>query len=128
MKLRDRATDGWRRVVPGRPRIDRTAFYPSHSDVPASLPRHELALIGGTPEQPKWASFECPCGTGHRIAVPLARSRGPSWAIMGAGGRRPSLRSSIDSADERRCHFWLREGRVRWAPNRKQGRRATPAT
>lgn len=124
--MRAALVDRWRRLIPGRPRIDRTAFYASHAELPASLPRHQLAVIGGTPERPKWAVFECPCGVGHRIAVPLSSRRQPTWRVVLDGGGRPSLSPSIDSNDGRRCHFWVRNGRIEWAPDRRRGRRGGP--
>jgi hypothetical protein len=124
--MRGVLVDCWRRLIPGRPRIDRTAFYASHAELPASLPRHQLALVGGAPERPKWAVFECPCGVGHRIAVPLGSRRQPTWRVILDDGAQPSLSPSIDSNDGRRCHFWVRDGRIEWAPDRRRGRRGEP--
>ena len=125
MKAADSLVDAWRRLAPGQPRIGRSVFYAVYAKVPSSLPRHQLALIGETPEQPKWAAFECPCGTGHRIMVSLRPARGGSWTIIRDARQRLSLHPSIDSVDERRCHFWLRHGKVAWAPTRRRGRRAS---
>lgn len=119
--------DRWRRIVAGRPRIDRTAFYSAHADLPETLPRHEVALVGGSPERPKWAVFECPCGTGHRIALALRSRRQPAWLMALDDAGRPSLSPSIDSDHGRRCHFWLRNGRIEWAPDRRRGRRGDRA-
>jgi hypothetical protein len=121
--MRAALIDGWRRMVPGRPRIDHAAFYAAHFELPASLPRHQLALVGGSEKQPKWAVFECPCGIRHRIAIPLSSRRLPAWRISFDDRRRPSLYPSIDSNDGRSCHFWLRNGRIEWAPDRRRGRR-----
>ncbi len=76
------------------------------------LARRGVALAG-TPEA--WAAFECPCGTGHRI---LVRTRPhptvPHWTIT-AGGNGLTAMPSFNYADEhRRCHFWLRDGRIVW--------------
>ncbi|MGI9112850.1 MAG: DUF6527 family protein [Gaiellaceae bacterium] len=72
--------------------------------------------------------FECPCGRGHRLAVSLQQSHRPSWRL-GLGKDGPSLFPSIDSVADRRCHFWLRDGRVRWVRRYRQetrgGRRVT---
>lgn len=123
--MREELTDWWRRIVPGHPRVHRTAFYNSHGDLPPVLPRHQLALVGGSERAPKWVVFECPCGVGHRIAVPLRPGRRSGWAVTVDGKGWPSLRPSIDSEEGRRCHFWLRNGTVAWAPNRREGRRGT---
>ena len=122
--MNSRLTDLWRRIVPGTPKIDGTSFYAGHSDLPKALPRHELALVGGDDKHPKWAVFECPCGTGHRIAVPLTARNRASWRVSRDANGQPSLHPSIDSADGARCHFWLSGGRVRWSPSRTAGRRA----
>jgi len=124
--MRDALIDGWRRIVPGRPRIDCTAFYDTHDELPTSLPRHQLALVGGSEQRPKWAVSECPCGTCHRIAVPLISRRQPVWHVSLDDHRRPSLFPSIDSNDGPRCHFLLRNGRIEWAPDRRRGRRGAP--
>lgn len=123
---REKLVDCWRRIVPGHPRVHQMAFYDSHGDLPPVLPRRQLALVGGSEGAPKWAVFECPCGVGHRIEVPLRPGRPSGWTVTVDGKGWPSLRPSIDSDDGRRCHFWLRKGTVRWAPNRRDGRRGTP--
>jgi hypothetical protein len=110
--------DRWRRLVPGSPRINRIRFYPEHAQVPDKLPRRELALIGGSEHEARWVAFECPCGTGHRIMVPLGEP--PRWTLVRDDG--VSLRPSIDSRTDYRCHFWLRHGRVHWSPTRARGR------
>lgn len=114
----------WRRLVSGSPRIDRIVWFESHADLPEHLAPRVLAVIGGSPDSPKWAAFECPCATGHRIAVPLRRARGATWTLTVSSSEAPSLYPSVDESTDQRCHFWLREGRVSWAPDRRGGRRA----
>ena len=82
-------------------------------EVPERLPQRGVVLVGA-PESPAWAVFDCPCGTGHRLMVNLDRTRHPYWTIE---LRRPlSIRPSIDdTTPERRCHFIVRDGRIRWA-------------
>lgn len=122
--IRDRLIDRWRRIVPGHPRIRRTIFYASHAELPDTLPRRQLSLVGGDHRSAKWAVFACPCGTGHRIAVPLSGQRSATWRVTVDATGRPTLWPSIDSHADRRCHFWLRNGKVHWAPSRRAGRRA----
>lgn len=105
--------DWWRRRRWTRPRINRARFYASRDDMPAEVPRHELAVVG-TPGHPKWAVLACPCGRGHQLTVNLSRQRGPFWRLNNEK-RGPSLAPSIDSESPYRCHFWLRGGRVKWA-------------
>jgi hypothetical protein len=104
--------DWWRRNHRNAARINRVRNYPSAADVPAQLGRHVIAIAG---DPPSWAVLQCPCGTGHRLNIRL-RSHGnaPVWQISKTDSG-PSLRPSIDSdAPDRRCHFWLEKGRVRW--------------
>ena len=82
-------------------------------EVPEQLPYRGVVLVGA-PESATWAVFECPCQTGHRLMVNLDRSRHPFWTIK---SRKPlSIRPSIDNiTPERRCHFTIRSGKIRWA-------------
>ena len=82
-------------------------------EVPERLP-HRGVLLVGAPESATWAVFDCPCRTGHRLMVNLDRTRHPFWRIE---SRRPlSIRPSIDDiTSERRCHFIIRDGKLRWA-------------
>lgn len=105
--------DWWRRRRRNAARINRIRTYPSAAGLPKQLGRHVLAVAG---DPAAWAVMECPCGTGHRLRLRI-RPHGNDtvWELRDdAGG--PSLYPSVDfdSAD-RRCHFWLDHGRVRWA-------------
>jgi len=110
----DRSIDWWRRRGWTNSRYPKLTYVSSRSQVP-ELPSRRAVVVVGSPERPKWAVFTCPCGHGHSIAVNLSPTRRPSWRLKeDADG--PTLHPSVDSlTDERRCHFWLREGRVRWA-------------
>ena len=82
-------------------------------DVPERLPERGVVLVGPQ-ESPTWAVFDCPCHTGHRLMVNLDRTRYPFWTIESR--RQLSIRPSIDSVTtQRRCHFIMRRGRIRWA-------------
>jgi len=65
-RLANRLTDWWRRRQLSAPRIDSVMCFEMQHEAPTSIPRHTLILIG-TEQHPKWAVFECPCGTGHKI-------------------------------------------------------------
>jgi hypothetical protein len=121
-QLKARVIDWWRRKQRTVPRIDKVEYYERQSEAPISIPRHKLVLIGKG-DHLKWAMFECPCGTGHKIMVNLATSRSPHWRIAMDNGH-PSLRPSIDYQDGHgRCHFWLRAGRVQFTPDSIRPRR-----
>lgn len=112
--MRGRLTDWWRRRRLSAPRVDQVETYRSQSELPQSLPRRQLALVG-TLQSPKWLVLECPCGEGHRLHVNLSAARQPCWRLI-AAETGPSVFPSIDfDAIERRCHFWIRDGRVRWS-------------
>lgn len=114
MVVRARLIDWWRRRRFTEPRIDQVRWYASQADLPASLPRHELAVVGDS-VRPKWAVLECPCGAGHRLQVNLSPHRQPCWRVILDAGVELGLYPSVDfDAPERRCHFWLRDGRVQW--------------
>lgn len=109
--IADRLTDLWRRQAFVHPRFDRVVRYERQHQVPDSIPRHTVAVVGSE-EVPKWAIFECPCGTGHRIMVSLVSSHTRHWRLKTAS-ERPSLYPSVNFHDAQgRCHFWLRDGRV----------------
>ena len=87
---------------------------PAADLVPADLPPRVAVLVTGR-AGPGWLAFTCPCGAGHQVMINLATSRRPCWQL---GGTRhaPTIHPSVDLADgDKRCHFWVRHGRIRWA-------------
>lgn len=121
-----RAIDLWRRLRLTHPRIDTVVYIESPMDVPEDIDRQTLVVVGNREFQ-KWAMLECPCGRGHRLAVSLQRSHRPSWRLSFDDGG-PSLFPSIDSVADRRCHFWLRDGRVRWVRRFRRARSSGRST
>lgn len=83
---------------------------PELEDVPDRPHPRRVYLIGSR-DRPKWVAFDCPCGHGHRIEINVGR-RSPWSAQIGAAG--VTLSPSVDRLDGRRCHFWMRDSRVRW--------------
>ena len=81
--------------------------------VPDRLPDKGVVLVGA-PGSATWAAFDCPCRTRHRLMVNLDRSRHPFWSV---DCLKPlTIRPSIDDiTPERRCHFFVRGGRISWA-------------
>jgi Family of unknown function (DUF6527) len=112
--------DWWRRRhFSSDARIDEVEFVSARGDVPESIPRRQLVVVGSE-ELPKWAIFECPCGRGHRLEVNLSPQVRPFWRIT-FNTHGPSLKPSVDSVGSYRCHFWLRDGRVHWPNPRQRG-------
>ncbi|WP_407922361.1 DUF6527 family protein [Agromyces humi] len=96
-------------------RLTRVKYYAEHSELP-DVPRANELAIAGTPDRPKWALLDCPCGRGHTILMPLSGTASPRWTVSEVGAGRPSLHPSIDRNRDGgvRCHFWIHHGRVVW--------------
>lgn len=111
--MKGRATDWWRRQRLTSARYKTIVYVARMSDAP-ELPDRRTAVIVGIPARPKWLLLSCPCGNAHRIALNLSTSRAPSWTLTG-DEQLLTISPSIDSISaERRCHFWVRAGRVQW--------------
>lgn len=100
-----------RNLFPRRQWFKSTIWVAEADDLPDRM-RDRILYAVGTPERPKWAAFACPCRSGHDITLSLQPKRYPFWRLSLAGG--VSLWPSVDVREERRCHFWVRRGRVRW--------------
>jgi hypothetical protein len=86
----------------------------SADEIPEKLPRRGAAVVssGG---RTKWIAFDCPCGSGHRIMLNLDTGRKPAWKLVDADGSRLTIGPSIDYKDPtKRCHYFIRNGRVDW--------------
>src|ERR1700735_2789806 len=121
-RVRNRIIDSFRRQQIVAPRVSHALYYDRQSNMPQSIPRHTIAIIGSK-EKPKWGVFECPCGTGHTIMLNLSSSRRPFWKLS-LDDDAPSLSPSVDFRDSyTHCHFWLRRGRVHFTPDSRRRRR-----
>lgn len=90
----------------------------SADDIPQRLPRNGVILVEER-KRPKWIAFDCPCRIGHRIMLNADKARWPYWSINKKGAL--SITPSIDyESSERRCHFIMRNGRIRWVHGRKR--------
>lgn len=54
----------------------------------------------------------CCCGCGEKVVTPLSPAE---WRVQLNGGQ-VSLQPSIGNATPCRSHYWIRHGRVDWAP------------
>lgn len=89
--------------------------------VPERLPRRGLAVVDNG-SGPSWIAFDCPCTRRHRLLMSLSDHIRPCWRLT--VGQRPSLSPSVDVVEDgRRCHFWLRDGRIAWAGTADERRR-----
>jgi hypothetical protein len=85
----------------------------SADEIPDRLPRNAAALVADQ-ARVKWIVFDCPCRTGHRIMLNADPGRRPRWALPQTSPL--TISPSIDSqGDRRRCHYFIRNGRVEWA-------------
>ena len=112
--MTDRIIDWWRRRQYSKPHYRKLVHFGRMSEVP-ELPGRRTLVIVGALDRPKWLVFACPCGHAHRVALNLSPARQPNWTIE-TDDKLITVWPSVDSVTaERRCHFWLRAGRVRWA-------------
>ncbi len=84
--------------------------YEAVDEVPQSLPRNGVALVASE-DVLKWLVFDCPCRSGHRIMLTLQGR--PRWTFNSPD--RLSVSPSVDYRGvDRRCHYIIRNGRVKW--------------
>jgi hypothetical protein len=92
------------------------AVVDSADEVPRKLPRNGAVLVGSH-TRPKWIVFDCPCRSGHRIMLNTDRARSPHWSTTVQG--RLTISPSVDFKESnRRCHYFVRNGRIRWVHDR----------
>jgi hypothetical protein len=90
----------------------------SADEIPDALPRNSAVLVGSA-AAPKWIAFDCPCRTGHRIMLNTDRIRLPHWRVDLSEPSRLTLSPSVDfRGDRRRCHYFVRAGKIVWAGER----------
>lgn len=64
----------------------------------------------------KWACFQCPT-CGETILLSLNQTRRPRWQVTLDWFNRPTLHPSIRQTDGQKCHFWIKQGKVRSCNN-----------
>ena len=84
----------------------------SADEVPDRIPRNGVALVGNA-DHTKWIVFDCPCRTGHRIMLNADQARRPHWTVNRTA--RLTISPSVDYQGNRRCHYFVRNGRIEWA-------------
>src|SRR5712691_6875807 len=86
-------------------------------EIPIQIPRRGAVLVGSL-KRPKWLAFDCPCNTGHRVMVTLDPRHRPHWKVT--DHKKLTVWPSFDyRANERRCHYVIRKGRVLWVTEGK---------
>lgn len=77
----------------------------------------------GQPEQ--WLMFTCPCSDTHEIALTIGDTG--QWRLSGSRSR-PTIHPSINATDvDRRCHYWLTAGQIRWCADSYRSERPAGA-
>lgn len=88
----------------------------SADDIPHRLPRNGAVLVGPR-TCPKWIAFDCPCRSSHRIMLNTDKARSPYWSITIQGDL--TISPSVDYHNpKRRCHYFVRNGRIWWVHER----------
>ncbi|MGH6958615.1 MAG: DUF6527 family protein [Caulobacteraceae bacterium] len=87
----------------------------SADEVPDRLPKNAAVVVSsGGP--PKWISFDCPCRSGHRVLLNTDPGRRPAWSVTWSPKGGLSIAPSVDFHDgRRRCHYFVRGGKIDWA-------------
>ncbi|WP_350356539.1 DUF6527 family protein [Methylocystis iwaonis] len=84
----------------------------SADEVPQRLPRNAIVLVGDL-RHIKWIVFDCPCRTGHRIMLNSDPVRRPYWTLNASS--RLGIYPSVDyRGTDRRCHYFVRNGKIIW--------------
>lgn len=112
--------DGLRRLGLTWPRISLVKYFSSQREVPTQLARWEMVVVGAPPS-PKWVIFDCPCGRGDLVKLNLQSEHDPHWRLSVRDGH-PTISPSIDYTVPPYCHYWIRDGGVRWAPDGRSGK------
>ena len=67
----------------------------------------------------KWLVFDCPCKSGHRVMLNIDSRRRPMWKL--ASTTPLTVAPSVDVLrPERRCHYFVRQGRIEWVPSHRE--------
>jgi hypothetical protein len=91
----------------------RIAMAVEEADQTPDVIPNQAAVIVRSAGFEKWLTFDCPCGTGHRVMLNLDGNRWPRWSIR---TERPlTVWPSVDiETDPVRCHYVLSNGHVLW--------------
>jgi hypothetical protein len=96
-------------------------FVAEADEAPDIITRRGVILAGGTPDDPKWIIFDCPCGS-DRVMVSAAQGRRPRWRCHTRFWGGASISPSIDTYHRgKKCHYFIRNGRVGWAVDSAMG-------
>ncbi|GEP59004.1 DUF6527 family protein [Reyranella soli] len=107
-----RRVGDWRDAV--RPRLYRLSLV--EGAMPDRLRLRTLYIL--TEDRQPWvASMICPCGCGQTLEMNLLTDERPCWRYSVDAKGHPSLEPSVWRKIGCRSHFFLRHGRIEWAPD-----------
>ena len=106
----------WLRFIP---KLDFEARTVLTHPTPENIKSGQILVVGDSKYQ-KWACFRCPGGCGESILLSLNHKRHPYWKVGLDWLGRPTLHPSIRQLNECRCHFWVRQGIVKWCSDSGQ--------
>ena len=90
-------------------------YVASADEIPDKLPRNGAVIVGDA-ARPKWVGFDCPCRSGHRVLLNSDPARKPGWKLTLSRKGWLSISPSVDYRDgRRRCHYFVRDGKIAWA-------------
>ena len=81
-------------------------------DIPDRLDPQVL-YVEGTPEDPCFGTFVCPCNCGETITLNFIGGR-PRWSIILLDNDEFSIAPSVHRTVGCKSHFFIRESRIRW--------------
>jgi Family of unknown function (DUF6527) len=108
----------WDRLPRPRGKLRVMQIVAAADEIPDYLPR-KGAVVVGSAENPTWVAFDCPCAERHRVMLNLDPRRRPAWTMQSPAPL--TLRPSIDELrDQKRCHYFIHEGKIRWVPDKRR--------
>jgi hypothetical protein len=106
----------WLRKLPGGRRLPWRYLLVGEADAADEIPRrlrHRTAVLVRPGLRQTWLIFDCPRHCSERIMLNLSRRRRPYWTIEDLS--RLTVYPSVDASHgSDRCHFWLKNGWIKW--------------
>ncbi|SHN32834.1 DUF6527 family protein [Mucilaginibacter sp. OK098] len=87
--------------------------YQFEKDIPETVAPNKIFIIGEPCNQ--WLSvLKCPCGCGMTINLNLLNEASPCWTFF-ISRQKISLKPSIWKKTGCKSHFFIKNGKVKWA-------------
>jgi hypothetical protein len=89
--------------------VRRVRVHPAPEEIKSGV----MVFVGERHLQ-KWACFRCPGGCGEVVKLSLNAKQHPCWQVEIDNLARPTVVPSVRQLNDCGCHFWIREGIVKW--------------